>query len=134
MKIKLIYRELKNWFYIKKIIKREINDPNTQWHKYNLRSNWYGRIYTVLSLREEDTGEELVVQNWKAMEKMRPINEYLSSLNFQEIVYPSIEKIPDSMSYLTVYSPIFRHTSFTSILLFILTMCIFISGVIYLFS
>ena len=54
-------------------------------------------------------GEEEVVRNWRAMESMRPVNEYLTSLDLQEIVFPSIEQIPESRSYLVVYSPIFRH-------------------------
>jgi len=65
----------------------------------------------VVSLREEETGEEELVKSWFAMERMRPINDYLMSLGLTEIVFPSIEKIPDSRSYLVVYSPLFRETT-----------------------
>jgi hypothetical protein len=110
-KLKLIYRELANYWFLQKILKREEEKPNSLWKKYGLRKNWYGRIYTVVSLREEDMGEEEVVRNWKAMELMRPINEYLTSLDLQELIFPSIESIPESRSYLVVYSPIFNHFS-----------------------
>jgi hypothetical protein len=109
MKLQLTIRELKNWFFIKSVIKRELSKPGSQWNTLKLRSNWFGRIYTVVSLREEDTGEELMVQNWKAMEMMRPVNDYLSSLDLQELVFPSIERIEGSRSYLVVYSPIIEH-------------------------
>lgn len=115
---KLIRREISNYFYLRKVLKRESrsNDPESNWNKLNLRKNWFGRIYTVISLREEDMGEEEIVRNWKAMERMRPVNEYLSSLDLQEIVFPSIEKIPDSRSYLVVYTPIFRELTLSWIL------------------
>lgn len=114
----LIRREISNYFYLRKVLKRESrsNDPETEWNKLNLRKNWFGRIYTVISLREEDMGEEEVVRNWKAMERMRPINDYLSKLDLQEIVFPSIEQIPDSRSYLVVYSPLFRELTLSWIL------------------
>lgn len=111
-KLKLIRREIKNYFYLQKVTTKESNDPNSNWNRYKLRKNWYGRIYTVVSLREEDMGEEEVVRNWKAMEIMRPINDYLTSLDLQELIFPSIEKIPESRSYLIVYSPLFTHLKF----------------------
>lgn len=108
-RIKLIYREIANYVFLQKTLQKEITNPDSLWNKFKLRKNWYGRIYTVISLREEDMGEEEVVRNWRAMESMRPMNEYLTSLDLQEIVFPSIEQIPESRSYLVVYSPIFRH-------------------------
>jgi hypothetical protein len=47
-----------------------------------------------------------------AMERMRPINEYMTDLGIHEIIFPSIENIPNSRSYLIVYSPIFKETTF----------------------
>jgi hypothetical protein len=107
-RLKLIHRELKNYFFLQRVIREQSSDPLSEWQKLGLRKNWYGRIYTVISLREEDMGEEDVVRNWKAMEIMKPINNYLTSLDLQEIVFPSIEQIPDSRSYLVVYSPLFK--------------------------
>ena len=111
-RLKLIIRELQNYFYIRRIAKREELTPGSPWNNFKLRRNWYGRIYTVISLRDEDMGEEEVVRNWKAMEKMRPVNEYLKSLDFQEIVFPSIEYIPNSKSYLVVYSPVLDYFTY----------------------
>jgi hypothetical protein len=130
---KLISRELKNYFYLRRTLAKESKTTNSEhpWVKYKLRKNWYGRIYTVVSLREEDMGEEEVVRNWKAMEMMRPINDYLTSLDLQEIVFPSIEKIPDSRSYLVVYSPMFSNLSFRWFF-WRLMLAIFITSVSYI--
>ena len=132
-KLKLIYRELANYFYLQKVTSKAANDPNSLWNRYKLRKNWYGRIYTVVSLREEDMGEEEVVRNWKAMEIMRPINDYLTSMDLQELIFPSIEKIPDSRSYLIVYSPLFAHFKFRWVMtrLIILSIMIWVSYMIF---
>jgi hypothetical protein len=122
---KLIYRELKNYLYLRQVIREESSKVNSPWNNFKLRANWYGRIYTVISLREEDMGEEEAVIRWKAMEVMRPINEYLTTLDLQEIIFPSIEAIPETRSFLVVYSPLFKQFTvgwvFTRILIPLIT-------------
>lgn len=131
-KIRRIFKEINNFFYIKKTIKKESSKLSGQWKSFNLRSNWLCRIYTVISLSEDQMGEEEIVRNYFAMEKMKEMNEYMSSLNFQEIVYPSIEKIPDSRSYLVVYSPLFRDLTFGWLVFLILFNLFIIVGLILL--
>jgi hypothetical protein len=128
-RFKLIIREIANYFYLRKVLNIESKKgPNSEWKKHNLRKNWYGRIYTVISLREEDMGEEEMVRNWKAMEMMRPINDYLSSHDLQEIIFPSIEKIPDSRSYLVVYTPIFKEFTILWLFFRLIFICLILSG------
>jgi hypothetical protein len=115
-KLKLIYKEISNYFFLRRTLSREILNLESKWYSFKLRKNWFGRIYTVVSLREEDMGEEEIVRNWRAMEMMRPINEYLSSLGLQEIIFPSIESIPGTQSFLVVYSPLFNYLSFSWVL------------------
>jgi hypothetical protein len=129
---KLILREIRNYFFLRSVLSKEIKDPNSRWQTYNLRKNWFGRIYTVISLREEEDGEEDVVKNWMAMERMRPINDYLTEIGLQEIIFPSIEKIPDSRSYLIVYSPIFKETTFRWFFWRIFMITLISVGIIYL--
>lgn len=133
----LIVKEIRNYLFLRRVVNKAASstDPASLWTQFKLRKNLYGRIYTVVSLREEDMGEEEVVRNWKAMEMMRPINEYLTSLGLTEIIFPSIEKIPDSRSYLIVYSPIFRETTLSWFIwrLFILAFAISVSYILYNF-
>jgi len=76
-------------------------------------------------------GEEEMVQNWRAMEMMRPINDYLTTLGLQEIIFPSIEKIPDSRSYLIVYSPLFKELTLSWFLWRLLALA-FVASATYL--
>lgn len=121
-----MFREIRNWLFLKKTVKQEIAKFDSKWHEYKLRTNWYGRIYTVVNLREEDMGDEVEVQRFKAMEMMRPMNDYLASLDFTELVYPSIESIPETRSFLIVYSPIFNKFTRRNILKYISLFLIFI--------
>jgi hypothetical protein len=125
-----IFRELQNYFFLKKVIKREArnSDPTAQWNVFKLRANWFGRIYTIISLREEEMGEEEMVRNWIAMERMKPINDYLMGLGVHEIIFPSIEKIPDSRSYLIVYSPLFKETTLSWFIWRFLFLALFVTG------
>lgn len=105
----LAFREVINWFAIRKQIKSE--RKSEPWKKYGLDYGWVNQIYTIISLRKEDMGEEEMVQRMKVLQKIEPINKYLDSLNLSELVYPEINKIPESRSWLIVYWPIFEHFS-----------------------
>ena len=109
-KFKEVFREIQNYFFILNTIDK--NSKTQLWKENNLRVDFIGRIYTVLSLREEDMGEMEDVIKFKVLEKMRPINEYLSKLQLQEIIIPNISQIKDSRSWLITYSPSFNSFSY----------------------
>jgi hypothetical protein len=106
---KLIYREISNYFYILKIISKQ--RKSEEWKNFKLRSDLIGRIYTVISLREEDMGDIEDIKRIRVLERLHPINVYLTSLDLQEIVLPQIEQIKDSRSYLITYVPLFSQFS-----------------------
>lgn len=112
------WRELSNLFFIRKVIRK--NKGSEEWKEYNLRLGYLNQIYTVISLRKEDMGEEEMVQRMKVMEKIEPMNNYLAGLNLAEIVYPDIVKLPDTQSWLIVYWPLRNYFSVWRFLLQIL--------------
>lgn len=104
---KLILREIANYFFLQKTINREsLGAP--LWKKFKLRASIWGRIYTIINLRDEDMGDDSEVRRFKALLLMKPINEYMQALDLHELIMPSIEEIPDTRSYLIVYTPLFR--------------------------
>jgi len=105
-----VYREVKNFFFILNTIDK--NKGSRDWKRFNLRSDWIGRIYTVISIQEEDLGEEIDVQRFKAMERLKPVNEYLSSLQLSEVIVPNMSEIENSRSYLVIYTPYFAQLSY----------------------
>lgn len=110
--LKKIIIDIKNYFFIRKIIKRNYN--SVEWQKYKLRFDWIGRIYTVINLPPEvlhspDTPQD--IRYAYILEEMRPINEYLTKLNLHEIIIPKIKPIKNSISYLIIYKPYFQKLS-----------------------
>lgn len=105
-----VIRDIRNYFFLRKITKNELmNSPI--WAKNNLRVDWIGRIYTVMNLPPEVTmSPDLPKELWPAylIEQSKGLNEYLTSLNLHEIIIPEYKEIPESNSYLLVYSPYFR--------------------------
>lgn len=126
--IYLYFREILNYFYIRKIIKKEKNTET--WNVLNLRSDWIGRIYTVINLRKEDLGEQDEVKRFRLGEMMKPINSYLRSLYLHEIIYPAIEQLSEQ-SYLIVYSPLFNKFTLLRTIKYIIVITVIILGMIF---
>jgi hypothetical protein len=105
-----VIRDIRNYLFLRRVTKRELmNSPI--WAKNNLRVDWIGRIYTVMNLPPEVTmAPDLPRELWPAylIEQSKGLNEYLTSLNLHEIIIPEYREIPESNSYLLVYSPYFR--------------------------
>lgn len=115
---KTIIIDLKNYFFLRKTIKT--NMKSIEWEKYRLRVDWIGRIYTVINLPPEvihspDAPEE--IRPAYILEESRPLNEYLTKLNLQEILIPEIKPIPESISYLLLYRPYFQKLSWKWVLI-----------------
>jgi hypothetical protein len=124
---KRVVIDIKNYLYIRRIIKN--NSNSIEWKKFKLRVDWVGRIYTVINLPPEvlyspDTPEE--IRPAYVIEESKPLNEYLTSLNLQEIILPSINPIPESTSYLLTYTPYFQRLSLRWVIYRILLMLVLI--------
>ena len=109
---KRVITDIRNYFFIRKTIKK--NEKSIEWERFKLRVDWIGRIYTVVNLPPEviyspDSPEE--IRPAYILEESRPLNEYLTRLNLQEVIMPKISPIPESVSYLIVYSPYFQRLS-----------------------
>lgn len=114
----LAFREIVNWFYIRKTIRE--NKDSEIWKNYNLRSGYVGQIYTVINLRKEDMGEEEMVQKMRVVEKIEPIGKYLDTLNLSEIVYPEINYVPNTNSWLVIFWPLRQYFSIWRLFFWIL--------------
>lgn len=109
---KKIIKDISNYRFILKTIKK--NKGTIEWDKLKLRADWIGRIYTVVNLPPEvihspDAPQE--IRPAYVLDESRPVNEYLMKLNLQEIILPAIEAVPESLSYLIVYTPYFQKVS-----------------------
>lgn len=109
-----LYRE-----YIKTIRKESQDSP--EWSRLRLRKDWVGRIYTVYNLPPEVTKSPDFPKYSRpafVFDQIKPINDYLTKLRFQEIISPSLNPIDgtDEESFLVIYYFVFRNITWMWIL------------------
>ena len=112
-----LYRE-----YIKQIREEELNSP--LWSRRNLRRDYLNRMYTVINLPPEVLLSNDLPKEARpsfVLNEIKPINDYLKSLNLEELLTVWIEPVKDTNeeSYLVVYQFVFRQISWLWIFRFI---------------
>jgi hypothetical protein len=101
-----LYYDIKGFLILRKEVRKHREQPD--WKRFNFRHDWLYRIYTVINPGEKDAGDDDAMTHMKAMEKVEAMNKYIASMNIAEIVSLSMEKVPDTKSYLLVYYQIYR--------------------------
>lgn len=125
-----LYRE-----YSRIIRKEEAESP--VWKRRNLRRDSLNRVYTVVNLPLQVLASVDLPRESRpsfVIQELKPINEYLKSLNLEEIITMWIEPVSgtDEESYLIVYQFLFRYITWLWVLRFIAEIGI-ISGLLYYF-
>jgi len=126
--IRLYFREILNYFYIGRMIKRERGTET--WNRFRFRADWVNRIYTVINLQEQYIGEEDSSKYLRVIEEVKPMNEYINSLDMAEIVYPVIQKV-DDWAYLIAYVPLFNKFTILRTLWYLVLFTGLIFAIIY---
>jgi hypothetical protein len=124
-----VLKDLKLYSDFISITKKESID-SPEWNKLKLRRDWFGRIYTVVNLPPEVTqSRDFPIEARPAwvFEEIRPVNEYLTRLNLQEIIAPLLRPLPEANgdSFLVIYYFVFREFSWMWIFRFLLEIYIF---------
>lgn len=124
LKFLKVYRDVKVYRDYLKVIKKESN-TSPIWTRKGMRIDWFGRIYTVVNLPPEvifsvDLPKE--ARPSFVMNEIKPINDYLKTINIEELITLWIEPVKDTNdeSYLVVYQYVFRELSWIWIFRFIL--------------
>jgi hypothetical protein len=113
-----LYRE-----FTKQIKSEELNSPS--WSRRNLRRDYLNRIYTVVNLPPEVLLSNDLPKEARpsfVLNEIKPINDYLKSLNLEEILTLWIDPVKgtNEESYLVVYQFVFREISWLWIFRFII--------------
>ena len=119
----------RKYFKAVKSIEEELNEGN-------LRVDWIGRIYTVITIKEEMIQQpELAQQSW-VFQQLGPINSILLKYGLSNDAFPEISRI-DVQSYLVVLYPEndnFNLYSFIRNVLFAAGVAALVFGGIHLFK
>jgi hypothetical protein len=118
-----IIKEIKLYRDYSRIIKAEEKNSQT-WKRINLRKDNLNRVYTVINLPLQVLASVDLPRESRpsfVVNEIKPINEYLKSLNLEEIITMWVQPVKgtDDESYLVVYQFLFRHITWLWILRFI---------------
>jgi|688.fasta_scaffold712979_2 hypothetical protein len=119
-----VYRDVKVYRDYLGVIKKEYSESPI-WTRKGMRIDWFGRIYTVVNLPPEVIFSADLPKEARpsfVMNEIKPINDYLKTINVEEIITLWIEPIKgtNEESYLVVYQYVFRELSWMWIFRFIL--------------
>jgi len=105
-----IFKEISNYLYVGRVIRQHIGDKT--WNKFLLRKAYFNVIYTVVNLPVEVQAAEEIYWKTFVIENIKPLNDYLATLNLQDVVrLKMISRIrPDDgvYAYVIKYIPLFR--------------------------
>lgn len=118
-----IIKEIKLYRDYSRVIKNEEKNSQT-WKRINLRKDNLNRVYTVINLPLQVLASVDLPRESRpsfVVQEIKPINEYLKSLNLEEIITMWVEPVKgtDEESYLVVYQFLFRYITWLWILRFI---------------
>ena len=119
-----VIKEISLYRDYSKIIKKEAQNAQL-WSRRKLRLDFFNRIYTVINLPPE------VLYSVDLPKESRPsfvisetkdINDYLKSLNLEELLTMWIEPVKDTNdeAYLVVYQFLFRYLNWLWVIRFVL--------------
>jgi hypothetical protein len=114
-----VIKEIRLYREYSRIIKKEKDSP--MWKRKNLRRDSLNRVYTVINLPLQVLASVDLPRESRpsfVVQELKPINEYLKSLNLEEIITMWIEPVKgtDDESYLVVYQFLFRSITWLWIL------------------
>jgi hypothetical protein len=120
-------KDIRIWW----IFKRTATQYTEQLNKdFALRVDWLGRIYGVVNLPEEVQTASGEIQQAYVLNKISTYGNFMLQIGLADVVYPQIEKIPGSASYLVVLWPVFDELSLLPVLGNILKTAV-VSAILY---
>ncbi len=94
-----LYNEIKIWYKIRSIAKKE--EPKLK--ELGFRVDWVGRIYTVINLPEEVVSAPISQEGYVLMQ-LRKHDKFLLDLGIADYVSPEFSPIPNENAFLLVLS------------------------------
>lgn len=114
---KELYRDFRVWRTFRKTAKEYQENLNKD---FNLRVDWIGRIYGVINLPEEVQGASGEIQQAYVTQQIANYGQFMTKIGLADVVYPQIQRIPNSAGYLVILWPVFEELALLPILAAIL--------------
>jgi hypothetical protein len=108
-----LYREIRIWWIFRRTA---VNNTKMLNKEHTLRVDWIGRIYGVVNLPEEVQTAASEVQQAYVLQQITKYGDVMLKIGLADVVYPEIERVPGSSSYLVVLWPVFEDFNIWKIL------------------
>ena len=99
-----LYKELRIWYIFKKTANQYQDNLNKE---HELRVDWLGRIYGVVNLPEEVQTASGEIQQAYVLQRITKYGQTMLNMGIGDIVFPEIQKVKNSASYLVILWPAF---------------------------
>ena len=94
--ISMVIKDITNYRAWIKTIKQEKENPNSLWHRFNMKHNDFYVIYFPMSLPEEDRALPDNIKRMRVVESLAPVHRYLDEdLEFAEYIVPEFNQFYD---------------------------------------
>lgn len=124
-------KDLINFRRFKADIKKESENQNSKFNRYNMKTNWLGNvIYYQLNCSEEDLQRFDYHPDNMVVYKMKPVIDYMNELEWGEYLVPQINNFVDSEGRMTLsYGILLVYTPFKFKLYKLLTWPLIFGGI-----
>lgn len=99
-----LFKDIRVWWIFRSIARNNIETLNKE---HGLRVDWLGRIYGVINLPEEVQGASQEIQQAYVLQQITKYGDVMMKLGLADMVYPEIQRIDKSASYLVILWPTF---------------------------
>jgi hypothetical protein len=108
-----LYKEIRVWWIFRKTSTENVQFLNKE---HNLRVDWLGRIYGIVNLPEEVQGASSEIQQAYVLQNITNYGKTMLKLGLGDVVYPEIQKVNGTASYLVILWPVFDYLSLLKVI------------------
>lgn len=106
--------EIRIWWIFRSTCRNKVNLQKL--NEQDLRVDWLGRVYGVINMPEEVVGAAPQVQQAYVLQQIGKWGPTTLELGLSDIIYPEIDRITGTASYLVIMWPQYEALGFWSIL------------------
>jgi hypothetical protein len=121
-------RDIRIWWIFRKTARQYTDQLNKD---FELRVDWLGRIYGIINLPEEVQTASGEIQQAYVLNKISTYGTFMLQIGLADMVYPQIQKVSQSSSYLVILWPVFDELSILPIIINIFKSSV-IAGIFFL--
>lgn len=106
--------EIRIWWIFRSTCRIPANTKKL--NENDLRVDWLGRIYVVINMPEEVTGSAPQVQQAYVLQQISKWGPLTTEMGLADIIFPEIDRLPGTNSYLVIMWPQYDALGFWYIL------------------